>query len=852
VPTPSALLATVLCLLPAAQATLQSPARPRVERSSTATALALPGGPTFRRTTAEVGDAVLIPLPGGVGVAARWSETDGAGRAEWSAVSLDGRSFSRPREVSFDLRLKRATFDPLAGAPEFSDSILPPAGELHLVQFRTWPLEAYRADLRERGARVHHFLADHAHLVRMDAELAAVVAGLPHVRWVGPYHPEYRLEPWLLEQLTAGSLDGALRCYVQVIEKGPAQKRVVAERIRDLGGTIEALIPDGYRLEATLDADQLAAVSAFDEVLFIDRWSAPEQDLNHVRNIGGANQLENSTGFTGEGVAGECCDSGVRESHNAFQSNPILIHGSDSSDDDHGTKVTGCVFGDGTGQPSARGLLPDGQPIFASYSGLGNRYQHTAQLLASPYFAVFQTNSWGGGLTTSYNSTSMEMDDILFDFDITITQSQSNTGNQQSRPQAWAKNIVACGGIRHQNDSNLNNDAWNGSASIGPAADGRVKPDLCFWYESIWTTDDDSNSDYTTGFGGTSASTPCVAGHVGLVQQMWSEGIFGNDPTGATVFERRAKATTVRALMVNTATSYSFSGTNHDLTRTHQGWGLPDVGTLHDRRDELFVVNEEHLLTHLESRSYDLVVEPGQGSFKATLVYLDPPGTTSSSQHRINDLSLRVTSPTGISYWGNNGLLSGNWSTSGGASNTIDVIENVYIQDPTPGSWTVAVFADEVNADNHTETTAVDVDYALVVSGVQEGSGCDDPQPYCSAKTTSQGLEPQITWSGDASISQNALEILVQNAIPNQAALAFFSDNPNSLPFMGGTLCLAPPFSRTWPVQTDLFGDASWMLDISDRTSGSTQHYQVWFRDPADPTGFGVGLTAALAVTYCE
>ncbi len=854
-PNPSPLLALLL-LLPSGASALassaQAPERLRVERSGNTSALSIPGGGVFHRTRAVVSDDRLLPIPGGPGLAALWSEDDGNGSRPWFALSLDGNTFSRPRATTFDLRLKRARFDPLVAAPEFTDSPLPPAGGVYIVQFQTQPLEAYRADLRERGARIHHFLADHAHLVRMDEALAAEVAGLAHVRWVGPYHPEYRLESWLLEKLSADTLGSPVRCFVQVFEKGPAQKALVARRIRELGGTIEAQIPDGYRLEATLDAQQLAQVAAFDEVLFIDRWSAPEVDLNNVRAVGGANQLENATGFSGEGVAGECLDSGVRESHVAFQSNPILIHGNDNSDNDHGTKVTGCVFGDGTGQTSARGLLPDGQPIFSSFHSLGNRYQHTAQLLAAPYFAVFQTNSWGGSLTTSYNSTSMEMDDILFDFDITITQSQSNTGNQQSRPQAWAKNIIACGGIRHQNDSNLNNDSWSGAGSIGPAADGRVKPDLSFWYESIWTTDNDSNTDYTTSFGGTSASTPCVAGHVGLVQQMWSEGVFGNDPLGNTVFERRAKATTVRALLVNSATSYNFNGTGHDLTRTHQGWGLPDLGTLHDLRDKLFVVNEEDLLTNLQSRSYDLQVEPGETSLKATLVYLDPAGTTSSSLHRINDLSLRVTSPTGLTYWGNNGLLSGNWSTSGGNSNTVDVIENVFIQGPLAGAWTVEVFADEVNADNHVETGALDVDYALVVSGVQAAAPCDDPQPYCTAKTTSMGLEPQITWSGQPSVSQNAFAVHVLNAIPNQAALAFYSDNQNNLPFMGGTLCLAPPFLRTWPVQTDLFGDGSWALDITGRTPGATQHYQIWFRDPADPTGFGVGLTAALAVTYCE
>ena len=87
---------------------------------------------------------------------------------------------------------------------------------------------------------------------------------------------------------------------------------------------------------------------------------------------------------------------------------------------------------------TARGLLPDGQPIFADNGQVSNRYTHTGELLSPPYQAVFQTNSWGSGLTTQYNSASMQMDDILFDFDIVICQSQSNNGDKNSRPQAWA------------------------------------------------------------------------------------------------------------------------------------------------------------------------------------------------------------------------------------------------------------------------------------------------------------------------------------------------------------------------------------------------------------------------------
>jgi hypothetical protein len=337
-------------------------------------------------------------------------------------------------------------------------------------------------------------------------------------------------------------------------------------------------------------------------------------------------------------------------------------------------------------------------------------------LVQSPYFAVFQSNSWGNSLTTIYNSVSAELDDILFLNDILVTQSQSNSNTQLSRPQAWAKNVVAVGGINHLNTLTTVDDFWGG-ASIGPAADGRVKPDLSHFYDLIWTTDN-SNNGYRD-FCCTSGATPIVAGHFGLLFEMWSDGIFGNDvDDSGTVFENRCHASTAKALMINHARSYPFSGLNHNLTRTHQGWGFPDVGRMYDLRDRTLVVDEEVVLANLQTATFDVTVAKSTPEFRATMVYMDLMGTTSSTLHRINDLSLRVTAPNGTIYWGNNGLLSGNWSTAGGSANTIDTVENVFVQNPAAGTWTVDIIASQINEDSHVETPTVDADFALVVSGV--------------------------------------------------------------------------------------------------------------------------------------
>ncbi len=692
-------------------------------------------GQALAEGSASVQGARQLDLGGGVRVVMWTEEAGGLSIERYRIRHGEGSAYGRARSVEPQVHLRRGSFDPLTESAPGAPVGLSASGRMHIVQFATQPIEAYRNALREEGAIVRHFLPDAAHLVEMDAATADAVRSMPFVRWVGPYRAADRIDEAIVEDVAGGKLP-PMRVHVQVFERGPAMKAAVAARVPGLDGTVDWMIEEGFRFDATLDAAGIAALAAMDEVLWIDPWTPFEDDMDKVRIDGGANSLEAVTGFTGQGVRAEAMDGNCDTTHPDLQSNPVILHGSRAGDMSHGTKVTGVVFGDGAGNAARRGLMPDAQPIFADYGQLSNRYAHTARLLNSTYRAVFQTNSWGSSRTRAYTSISMEMDDILFLNDIVLLQSQSNEGNQDSRPQAWGKNVLSVGGIRHRNTQTLSDDEWAGAGSTGPAADGRLKPDLSHWYDSILTTGAGGGSSQ---FGGTSAATPITAGYFGLFFQMWHEGVFGNS-TAATVFESRPKATLARAFMINTASRYAFSGANADLRRTTQGWGRANVQNLYDARGELFWVNEEVVLTEGQSVSYTLTVEPGTPELAATLIYLEPAGTTSSSVHRINDLSLRLTAPDGQTrYWGNVGLNAGNASTSGGAANQRDPVENVFIPAPDSGDWLVEIFADDINEDGHVETPELDVDFALVVRGTSTTTGdpCLPANVYCEGDANS-------------------------------------------------------------------------------------------------------------------
>jgi hypothetical protein len=65
------------------------------------------------------------------------------------------------------------------------------------------------------------------------------------------------------------------------------------------------------------------------------------------------------------------------------------------------------------------------------------------------------------------------------------------------------------------------------------------------------------------------------------------------------------------------------------------------------------------------------------------------------------------------------------WTSPGGAANTKDTVENVFIQNPAAGNWTIEVIGAEIIQDAHLETVGIiDADFALVVSGVVVPVAC--------------------------------------------------------------------------------------------------------------------------------
>ena len=139
------------------------------------------------------------------------------------------------------------------------------------------------------------------------------------------------------------------------------------------------------------------------------------------------------------------------------------------------------------------------------------------------------------------------------------------------------------------------------------------------------------------------------------------------------------------------------------------------------------------------------------------------------------------------------------------------------------------------------------------------------PTTYCTAKPTSQGCLPTIGWVNEPSLSAQANFFVTCDDVTNQQpGLWFHGPGPQSTPFLGGTLCVTPPFTRgpvvmsggSPPGTVDCSGSLSWLIPKQwmanhGWTVGTTVHGQWWFRDPTHPDGTGIGLSDAIQFTVC-
>jgi len=441
-------------------------------------------------------------------------------------------------------------------------------------------------------------------------------------------------------------------------------------------------------------------------------------------------------GFADSGLDHESCffrdaDVPLTIAPNAFNNNPThrkVIQYAAFADNvegeigGHGTHVGGSIAGhavDENGIEMHNGMAYASTLAFFDIGEAGQPFLNVPGALENTMFptaydvgARIHTNSWGSR-GNGYSSNSRSVDVFSFeqqDFLILFAAGNDGAGGAGTvGAPATAKNALSVGASYSPTESFADNFGAQCAmqpcegriaqfSSLGPASDGRTKPDLVA--PGFYIVSAESQADPATGHcsvfpnAGTSMATPIVAGLAALVRQYLRDGFYPIGVENVAQFGFNPMGALVKALLINSGSPLQFPpgngvGAAGAVPSMTQGFGKVTVA------DTLFFPNSSRVLfadgdfenmrflATDETETYTFFVYESTEDLKVTLVWHDAPASTQSARQLVNNLDLTVTTPSGDTLFPNNL----------GAPDTLNNVEQISIEasDLIQGHYTVRV-----------------------------------------------------------------------------------------------------------------------------------------------------------------
>ncbi|PVZ63910.1 hypothetical protein [Pelagibaculum spongiae] len=509
--------------------------------------------------------------------------------------------------------------------------------------------------------------------------------------------------------------------------------------------------------------------------------------LLDIQGIGVKSSDENVIGpYLGKGVRGQCGEA-IRASHQGFTYQPINQESvGDQYNWQAGTEACALAFFNNTLLLGVNGFLPQGRayiqkPNFSALLDSREDENGVTQTYSPPQPVLTIGNSDFIEAPGNHAALNLPVDDGIAFFRDNAVMLYAHPGESSQRiapflqqhatldlelleifysgstsqqitsnnNRARLKNALIAGVVCLNGTASFNDDNYCQS-NFGPTPEGRIKPDLVLG-DAAHLSVSHLGGQRLDRLGGFNSSAFQLFGLAGLVNQMYADGIFTGNPgrlgdlssmteseAASLVYRHRPSPAMTRALLVNSAYRYPVA----QIGRYNQGWGIPQLSELAKRATEnggkFTLVTDRQALIHQQTHSQILYVEqsPSSGKLEVTMAFQDPEDDAYTAT---NNLSLKVTSPSGSVYWGNQGLLAGDASVSGSNEDRVNTIEHVLINTPEDGGWTVEVIASSITVDGVKETTAVDNQFALVAS-----CSANSPEAYNFCSDTREEVPIEV------------------------------------------------------------------------------------------------------------
>ena len=541
----------------------------------------------------------------------------------------------------------------------------------------------------------------------------------------------------------------------------------------------------GNSLLLSIHPDNLYNLASIKEIWYVEPIDPPSFPENktaitlHRSNIINSNF---STGkhYNGEGVNVMMQDDGLVGPHIDRQGrvDQSFCNGcSSSSSNDHGDHVSGTIMGAGNLDPLGKGMA-DGSFLYV-YGSSNNNYNDVPSLYLNND-VVITSKSYSNGCNAGYTSLAKDLDEqINLHPSLIHVFSAGNDGNSDcgyGAGSGWGnvtgghkqgKNVIATANLTETS-------GLAGSSSRGPAADGRIKPDIGAKGTDVYSP----VSPYTyDSYTGTSMACPGISGVMAQLYHAYKDLNSNQNPSSALM----------KCILLNSANDIGNPGPDFK-----NGWG--EVNAFR----ALSILEENSYFSNSISQgiinTHDINVPIGVKEMNIMVYWHDKEASANASTALVNDINISLNDGSGTSYlpW----VLDPTPNPSSldqSATNGIDNLNNmeqITIENPNPGTYTLVAdgFSIPFGPQEYWVTYQfikedITLTYPIGGEGLVPGEmelirweAPDGNVPFSLEYTVDNGL----TWnviSNSVSVSANYYNWQVPNNVTNEAKIRISRNN---------------------------------------------------------------------------
>ncbi|AND63798.1 hypothetical protein AX766_04885 [Flavobacterium covae] len=565
-----------------------------------------------------------------------------------------------------------------------------------IVQFKKPLSKNEQKSLSEKGINVLSYFSDNAYYARLTSGFYEKNISNSNIKTIFVIKPEYKIASEIVKNdIPNYAKDGELLDLVVTYHK-EGNKNRLDESLRDMGVKNFRINEDFNQVFCKLSKEKILELVELGIVQNVELAPAPAVLENnpgrtsHKVNVLSSNLNGLGYGLTGSGVKIGIWDGNVEPHKDATNR---LFTREYESPSTHGSHVFGTMAGAGIMDPLAKGMAPKATVYAWNFNVQSNGFKvYEERLICANNDGIELTqNSYGVNLEKGYSTTRYDVsdrgdDDVMVRKNYLLTM-YSNGNSQSANP--------AAGGFYTSTKNSKNalhvaandpNESISNYSSFGPTADGRLVPQISGIGSDVYSMS--YNNSYEV-MSGTSMATPGVTGTVALLYERYKNK-FGGRPLGSLM----------KAIVCNTADELGNIGPDYKYGYGKIN-GLRAVQTIDENR---FYTGS---ITNGVDNQKVITVPTGTKQLKVMLCYTDLPGVPGASSVLVNNLDLKVLRNGEIYLpWVLNPIQANNPATKG--IDNLNNIEQVTIDNPEPGNYTIVVNGKNIPLDAQEFSVAYD------------------------------------------------------------------------------------------------------------------------------------------------